>query len=291
MLTLDEAFQIFQDTKSLVPTSLRKEINRYNKHLKEYWNSVDLEKIEFLDILNFKTELFSRKLSAQSVKLCLSLMRRIMNRSYQVGKLKNKPPYFEMPATNNQRTRFFTESEAEMLFSYLSSKSELWHDIAYLAIHTGMRAGEILSIREECISFEARTVTIFKTKNGRTRNIPLNDCALEVIRKYSSRKLTYFFSNSEIKEISPIFREAIKELGFNENITQNQNRLVFHSLRHTFASWLTQKGVGTTIIQDLLGHETLQMTLRYSHLSPEQSHKAVSLLPTNLSPAQSQEKS
>ncbi len=290
MLTLDNAFNIFQKTKNLVPSSLRKEINRYNKHLKDYWKNFDLEKVEFIDILNFKCELFTRNLSAQSVKLCLSLTRRIMNRAHQVGVLKKKPPYFEMPAVHNQRTRYFTEYEAEQLFAYLKSKSELWHDIAFLAIHTGMRAGEILSIREECVSLENKSITLFKTKSGRTRNVPLNDCALEVIQKYSLRKLTYFFSNNEIREVSPLFRQAIKDLKFNENIENNQNRLVFHSLRHTFASWLSQKGVATTIVQDLLGHETIQMTLRYSHLAPEQSHNAVALLPSNLSTAQSQEK-
>jgi len=79
----------------------------------------------------------------------------------------------------------------------------------------------------------------------------------------------------KIIEISKSFSRAIKRLGFNEGITDRRQKVCFHTLRHTFASWLAQAGEPLLTIKELLGHKTMSMTERYSHLSPDHRREAV----------------
>ena len=67
----------------------------------------------------------------------------------------------------------------------------------------------------------------------------------------------------------------IIELGFNDGVEDRLDKVVFHSLRHTFGSWLAQNGEPLQVISDLLGHKDLKMTRRYAKLSPDQKRDAV----------------
>jgi integrase len=70
------------------------------------------------------------------------------------------------------------------------------------------------------------------------------------------------------------FRQAIGELGLNDGITDRRQKLVIHSLRHTFASWLVQMGKPLYTVSRLMGHSSLKMTERYAHLAPETQRAA-----------------
>ena len=69
--------------------------------------------------------------------------------------------------------------------------------------------------------------------------------------------------------VSDTFERVVESLGFNDGIEDARQRVVFHSLRHTFASWLVQRGVPLYTVAELMGHTTLEMTKRYSHLAPD----------------------
>ena len=79
------------------------------------------------------------------------------------------------------------------------------------------------------------------------------------------------------KNCSPkTFSRIVEKSGLNDGVTDRIHKVVFHTLRHTFASWLIQKGVALEVVSTLLGHSSLQMTMRYAHLDPiKQSVKAV----------------
>jgi integrase len=81
------------------------------------------------------------------------------------------------------------------------------------------------------------------------------------------------------------FQRAIADCRFNEGVTDDRYKIVFHSLRHTFASWLAQDGVSLTIIAELMGHSTIRMTQRYAKLSPDSKKDAVNRVFRHLSPA------
>mgnify|MGYP000530601566 CR=1 FL=1 len=82
----------------------------------------------------------------------------------------------------------------------------------------------------------------------------------------------------KITEISNSFSRAVKQLGFNDGITDTRQRVTFHTLRHTFASWLAIEGTPILTIKELLGHKTLAMTERYSHLIPDAKKEAISII-------------
>ena len=67
----------------------------------------------------------------------------------------------------------------------------------------------------------------------------------------------------------------VKALSLNDGITDPRDRVVFHTLRHTFASWLAIQGTPIYTIKELMGHKTLAMTERYSHLIPDAKRQAV----------------
>jgi site-specific recombinase XerD len=74
------------------------------------------------------------------------------------------------------------------------------------------------------------------------------------------------------------YERAVERLGFNVNITDRRQRVVFHTLRHTYASWLVMAGVDLYTVQRLMGHKDITMTQRYAHLAPEHLDKAVNVL-------------
>ena len=82
-------------------------------------------------------------------------------------------------------------------------------------------------------------------------------------------------NGTKIKEVSNAFARVVDILKLNEGITDNRQKVVFHTLRHTYASWLTQLGTDLYVVQKLMGHSSFAMTQRYAHLAPELLKKAV----------------
>jgi integrase len=88
-------------------------------------------------------------------------------------------------------------------------------------------------------------------------------------------------NGGKIREVSTTFERVVKHIGFNKGMEDRQNKLVFHSLRHTFASWLALQGETLLTIMELMGHRDIKMTMRYSHLIPDQKRAAVLKLAKN----------
>ncbi len=290
MCSIHEAWEIYLETTVSKEDNLRNDRYRYNLHIVEYWNGKSLEQVKMKDILTYKKHLTEKGLSPKTIAHCLSLLRTIMYRAKQFEIFDGTIPHFTMPKYDNKRIRYLTTDEATNLLTALYMRNELWHDITLFALNTGMRASEIFSIKTEHINFSQGTITLFETKNGSNRTIPLNDVTFSIAQKYASKNFTFLFSNNKIRDVSYIFRSVVKELKLNHNITERRNQIVFHSLRHTFASWLVQAGVALAVVSSLLGHKSLQMTMRYAHLAPEQGKHAISLIPNNISIFYSQEK-
>ena len=74
------------------------------------------------------------------------------------------------------------------------------------------------------------------------------------------------------------FQTIVRDTGLNNGISDPRDKVVFHSLRHTFASWLVQEGVPLYTVQNLMGHKTIIMTQRYAHLAPDQGREAARVL-------------
>jgi len=149
-----------------------------------------------------------------------------------------------------------------------------------------MRLGEILNLVWECIDFNRKIITIkningFITKSKKERVIPMNDILSKLfLGRFESSKIqnknNYIFYKVigvKLNEdyVSKRFKRAVRSAGLSEDIH-------FHTLRHSFASNLIQRGASIYVVKELLGHESISTTQIYSHLQSENLTQAVNLL-------------
>ena len=174
------------------------------------------------------------------------------------------------------RVRFLNDQERHRLLDACKkSRNVFLHPIVVLALLTGMRRGEILGLRWRDVDLYNKRIVIQETKNGERRAMPLVDNSLQLIEKLKinarGSKDDYIFHSPENRtkrcSIRTAWCNAIKRAEI-ENFR-------FHDLRHSTASYLAMNGASLLEIADILGHKTLQMVKRYSHLSED--HKATVL--------------
>ena len=152
-----------------------------------------------------------------------------------------------------------------------------------MGIFCGARAWEIYSLRWGDIDHKAGTVFLRQTKNGHSRHVYITKEIRDILeRRYENqgRNELVFPSTkgTEITRISNTFDIVVAELGFNEGVTDSRQKVVFHTTRHTFASWLVQRGVPIYTVAKLTGHSELRMVERYAHLAPDGVKEAAMLL-------------
>ena len=147
-----------------------------------------------------------------------------------------------------------------------------------LSINTGMRRGEVFKLTWHNVNFDTRQITVSgqTAKSGKTRYIPLNVEALEVLNKWKSQRIVrsnLVFSN---KDGAPF--TTLKKGWANLLKSADIEDFRWHDLRHHFASRLVMAGVNLNTVRELLGHSSYAMTLRYAHLSEGHKAEAVELL-------------
>jgi integrase len=176
---------------------------------------------------------------------------------------------------NNHVERWLTYEEEEVLMS----TSPIWlQEILVVALNTGLRQSEILSLMWDRVDLSRRTITILEQKNSGKDTLPINARALDVLKvrnKVRSIKSNLVFYSREgtginARNLLRSFYKARERAGI-ENFR-------FHDLRHTFATRLVQAGVDLYKVQKLLRHKTPIMTQRYAHHYPESLRDGVEVL-------------
>jgi integrase len=209
------------------------------------------------------------KVTPATVNRELSCIKHMFNKAVQWGYLVTNPlrmvnKYKEPPG----RVRYLSELEIRRLLQHCTEHIK---PIIIMALHTGMRKGEILSLKWSDIDMHNRTITIRKTKNNEVRILPINNALYRILKvMWQQLDNQYVFSNTEGKPYSDIkvgFRAALRRAGIKD--------FRFHDLRHTFASRLVMAGVDIRTVQVLLGHKDIRVTMRYSHLSDQNLRRAV----------------
>jgi len=166
------------------------------------------------------------------------------------------------------RTRWLTVEEELRLIEVSPS----WlKQIIILATSTGLRRGELLGLTWDCVDLDQRILTVIRSKNGEPRVVPLTKRAISVLSElYPSEG--YVFLCKDLQPVSPdtleyYFRLAVKKAGL--------RGVCFHTMRHTCASRLVQGGTDIYVVSKLLGHKSIQMSARYSHLNVESLRRAM----------------
>jgi integrase len=161
------------------------------------------------------------------------------------------------------------------------------HNMSLLSLHTGMRAGEIFKIKWADINLQEGIISIQDAKGGSRAAYMTKEikAMFQTIKPENNHADKLIFKSDEgeiIKQISNSFDRVVDDLKFNEGITDRRQKLTFHSLRHTYASWLVMQGTPLYTVQKLMGHKTIALTERYAHLAPDTLKAAVSNFENNL---------
>jgi integrase len=256
--------------------------NLYKNHLEDRFNNKLIKEISSFDLERMKSDLFKKGLAPATVKHCLVLFRQIINKAIAWDMYEGENPIkgVKMPTLQNQRERFLSHEEANLLLNELAEVSIQLHDMALLSLQTGMRAGEIFNLKGQDLDFNNGLINISDPKNGETRKAYMTPTVKETLSKRSPISPNEFvfkdkWHKGKIVWVSGAFGRVVDSLGLNEGVTDPRQKITFHSLRHTFASWLALQGETLLTIKNLLGHKSLAMTERYSHLTPDHKMQAV----------------
>jgi integrase len=240
-----------------------------------------LPEIAPIHLEKIKHEMAKAELSPRSIHYCLAVVRQAFN--FAIGRDLfnggNPVRKVKKPTADNRRMRFLSQAEAGLLLAEVKRRSiDSWR-IVQLSLYAGLRFGEIAALTWSDIDLERNTICIRNPKNGRTRHAYLTETLRATILEMEpGGKSDLVFpdrSGQKRKAMSDAFDRAVAALKLNEGIDDPRQKIVFHSCRHSFASWLAEAGTPLQVIQKLLGHKTLAMTERYSHLLPGTLQKAV----------------
>ncbi len=168
---------------------------------------------------------------------------------------------------DNRRERILTQEEINRLLEHCTGHSR---PFVLVALNTGMRVGEILTLTWDQIDLSRGVITLTQTKNGKVRKIPMNRLVSEAIKGLPRRGPYVFGGDKPYGSIKTAFRAACKRAKI--------RGCRFHDLRHTAATYLVLAGVDLPTVSELLGHSDISLTMRYAHPTPEHKCRAVAAL-------------
>jgi len=180
---------------------------------------------------------------------------------------KNPVESISKPSENPGRVRFLSDDERVRLLNACRHNADLYLAVV-LALTTGARQAEIMTLRFAQVDFGRRVIVLTKTKNGEMRSIPLVGEAFTVLQERSKvrelkddRVFPPVKEKGDTRSLRTAWEVALKKAQITD--------FHWHDLRHTAASYLAMSGVSLVEIAKVLGHRTLQMVARYSHLADE----------------------
>ncbi len=253
------------------------------RQLLQAFGNRPLETFTIQRVEAYQTQLLQRGLTPATVNRHLATLKHMFTKAVEwemvdeavlrrVRRVKQLPEH-------NQRLRYLSQEEITRL---LGACADHLYPIVVVALHTGMRKREILSLRWDQVDFRHGLLLLEKTKNGLRREIPMNTVVRETLQQLPRRlDSPYVFTNEAgkpFRDVKRSFITACRRAGIRD--------LRFHDLRHTFASHLVMAGADLPTVKQLLGHQTLTMTLRYAHLAPTHTAQAVENLAARISTSQ-----
>jgi len=269
------------------PETIRRELSLYHNHVSKIVGDVPLRKISPVPhIEGLRVNMQKAGESPRSIQYAFALIRQVHNHAKLCGIVEGDPPTSQVrwPKVDNNRERFLDYDEASRLLAAIRMRSQQTFEISLMSLYTGMRAGEVFSLTWGQVDREKGTIFIpgDKSKSGKGRHVYINHDVSEMLsaKKQGQPSALVFASTKggQIGRVSSVFGRVVDDLGLNDGRTDAHSKVVFHTLRHTFASWLAQDGLDLYKLQKLLGHSSFAMVQRYAHLCPNSGRDAVMAL-------------
>jgi integrase len=267
--TVGELLKRYQ--RQTLPSHKGQQVEAYRlKTLKKHLGELRLIHLTSKEMASYR-DLRLQEVSSASLKRELTILSRVLtiaSRDWGISIPQNPVRMISLPKADKARTRRLEAGEEARLLQ--TSSSELnW--IITLALETGMRRGEILSIKKSHINFQKSVLFIPSTKTDTPRTIPLSSQALTALRGQlrTSQRVsggvislyeTHLFTYTP-RGLSGAFLRLCRRIGI-EN-------LHFHDLRHEATSRLFEKGLNPVEVATITGHKDTRMLMRYTHLRAE----------------------
>lgn len=232
------------------------------------------------DIDKLKASLVAKKLSCKTINNYLGILRRCLH-SAEEWNVIEEVPHIQFLKARPPTFTFLEPQDAIRLVEV--APQGYWRTMIILALHTGLRASEIIGLEWQDIDLERRMLLVKRgevegfvasPKNNRMRYVaPTND-VLDTLSCLERKSERVFHMPKRVNAYGYIRRHL-------RYFTQAANlpSIGWHVLRHTFASHLASAGAPLKTIQEAMGHSSYEMTLRYAHLSPTTLHQTMELLP------------
>jgi len=254
--------------ESAARESTRREHERRVRLLVEFFGTYELDQIDRFLIEKYKRKRLEEGVKKTTVNRELTVLRSILARAKDFGMWEGNLPKIEKFRNEEEEVvRFLSEEESRKL---IDACPEWFRPVVIFTLNTGLRAGEVFSLKWEDIDFQRKTIRI-KARSSKTKKerlVPMNSTVYSLLKELERNRKEhgFVFTNRfglpykyEDKTYRRVFKTACEKAGI--------KNFRFHDLRHTFASWIAMKSRDIYAVKHLLGHSSLSSTRRYAHLT------------------------
>jgi len=290
IITLNDiANKYFKLKEAYITDDISKHYRRYPPNLKEKFGGISLNEITTEKILDYQLELNKSGYAPSTINYNIIFLGTLFNLAIE-EKLYNKQNPLKSKKikklkVNNERERYLTTQEIKNLYSHFDDESvKLFIE---LALSTGGRLETVLNIQVKDINLENKMITLKDFKNNSSYKGFIRSSLADYLKKHISNLSanTFIIGRDIIKYPSRTIQRKIKNTLdplFNTGLDtrDTKNRVVIHTLRHTFASHLAINGTPIFTIQKLMNHKDIKQTMRYAKLAPDSGKNFVENLYT-----------
>jgi integrase len=241
---------------------------RFKKHIEPALGAKEPKDVAPLDVDRVRLKLLKAKKSPQTVKLVLSLLRRLVSFGVKRRLCPGLAFALELPRVNNLKTEDLTpEQLAALLKAIEADNNKQVAHLMKLALLTGMRRGELFRLKWEHVDFSRGFILLADPKGGQDEKIPLSEGARRVLEGHPRTDSPYVFPGRDGGQRVDIIKQANR---IKAKAGLPKTFRAMHGLRHAYASMLASSGeVDLFTLQKLLTHKSPTMTQRYAHLRDE----------------------
>lgn len=284
IITLDDISILYFENmkKKSTPRSIGDRKSKYNKHLKTLHNR-DILSIEKIDLIKIQTSLEKLKYAHSTINSILELFGTIYNYGLKEDLYTRANPSLRVERfeVNNIRERYLNKDDISLLFDTIKD-NELLTLFTQIALTTGARLESIISIQKKDLDLDNGLINLNDFKSKGTYKGFLTDELIKLFRDTTKelRANDYVININKQQITSRQIQQRLKPILdklFNQQMDTHdrKNRVVIHTLRHTFASHLAINETPIYTIQKLMNHKDIKMTLRYAKLAPESGKSAI----------------
>lgn len=261
------------------PSEQRTKRRIINASLIPFFGNSRLNEIKTVDIESFKAKELQRGMTAKTINNRLAVLRKCLVTAVE-WEMLDRVPKVQLLKTTPPKFRYLSEAEVQAIVRASETPTE--RVMVLVAARTGLRFSELRALEWGDIDFSLRLLTVRRCavlkdvgtpKNGRIRHVSLTLDALKALESIKGKSgLVFTFRGKMRVHWSSLchLQLACKKAGIEP--------CGWHTLRHTFASQLVNRGASLQAVQTLLGHSTVTMTQRYAHMAPETMRDTINLL-------------